>query len=317
MRAACEGPLKGILEYSDEPLVSIDFNHNPASSNYDASLTKVLGGKLVKVCSWYDNEWGFSNRMLDTTLALARRPEGPTMLARAQAHGRPRSAGKRVLIREDLNVPLKDGHVASDARLSAALPTLRAALEQRRARAGAVAPGPPQGRCLRRRPSRWLRWRHASASCWAGSPARGDWLDGVEVAPGEIALCENVRFERGEKANDPELARRMAALCDVFVMDAFGTAHRAQASTVGVAEYAPVACAGPLLVAELDAFAAALENPRRPLVAIVGGAKVSSKLEVLQSLAGKVDELILGGGIANTVLAAAGWPSAARSWRRI
>jgi phosphoglycerate kinase len=137
-------------------------------------------------------------------------------------------------------------------------------------------------------------------------PLIADWLNGVDVAPGAIALCENVRFVPGEKSNDAGLAKRIAALCDVFVMDAFGTAHRAQASTSGVAEYAPVACAGPLLTAELDALGAALRNPRRPLVAIVGGAKVSSKLEVLRSLAPRVDQLILGGGIANTVIAAAG-----------
>jgi phosphoglycerate kinase len=139
-------------------------------------------------------------------------------------------------------------------------------------------------------------------------PLATHWLDGVEVAPGELTLCENVRYEKGEEQDDPALAQRMAKLCDVFVMDAFGTAHRAQASTNGVARYAPVACAGPLLVAELEALAAALESPRRPLFAIIGGSKVSTKIEVLQSLGSQVDELILGGGIANTVLAAAGHP---------
>jgi phosphoglycerate kinase len=137
-------------------------------------------------------------------------------------------------------------------------------------------------------------------------PLATNWLDGVDVAEGDLVLCENVRFEVGEKADDPALAKRMAALCDVFVMDAFGTAHRAQASTNGVAKFAPVACAGPLLVAELTALAAALENPKRPLLAIIGGSKVSTKLDVLQSLSAKVDELILGGGIANTILAAKG-----------
>src|SRR5690606_23882856 len=137
-------------------------------------------------------------------------------------------------------------------------------------------------------------------------PVVRDFLDGVEVAPGEIVLAENVRFLPGEKANDPALAKRMAALCDVFVMDAFGTAHRAQASTEGVARFAPQACAGPLLVAELEALGAALEAPRRPLLAIIGGAKVSTKIEVLRALASKVDALILGGGIANTLLAATG-----------
>ncbi len=139
-------------------------------------------------------------------------------------------------------------------------------------------------------------------------PLIKDWIDGVEVAPGDVVLCENVRFLKGEKACDDDLSRRMAALCDVFVMDAFGTAHRAQASTYGVAEHAPVACAGPLLAGELDALARALDNPARPFVAIVGGSKVSTKLSVLDTLAGIVDTLIVGGGIANTLIAAAGHP---------
>ena len=214
--------------------------------------------------------------------------------------------GKRVLIREDLNVPVKNGRVTSAARLEAALPTLRAALEQGarvmvmshlgRPKEGAFDPAhslapvaASLGELLRR-----------------NVPLVRDWLNGVDVRPGEIVLCENVRFEVGEEADDPQLAKRMAALCDIFVMDAFGTAHRAQASTNGVARYAPIACAGPLLVAELEALTAALDRPARPMVAIVGGAKVSTKLEVLQSLCSKVDELILGGGIANTMLAASG-----------
>jgi phosphoglycerate kinase len=217
-----------------------------------------------------------------------------------------RLEGKRVLIREDLNVPVKDGRVTSTARIEAALPTLRAALEQRarvlvmshlgRPKEGvydAAQSLAPVAACL-------------SQLLGRDVPLVRDWLDGVAVAPGDVVLCENVRFLKGEKADDPALAQRMAALCDVFVMDAFGTAHRAQASTNGVARYAPIACAGPLLVAELTALGNALEEPARPLIAIVGGAKVSTKLEVLRSLAAKVDELILGGGIANTVLAAAG-----------
>ena len=215
-------------------------------------------------------------------------------------------AGKRVLIREDLNVPIQDGAVVSTARIDAAVPTLQQALDAGaavlvmshlgRPREGVPAAEfslAPVARCLAQKLGRDV-------------PLAPDWLDGVSVEPGEIVLCENVRFNAGEKANDAELGRRMAALCDIFVMDAFGTAHRAQASTHAVARYADVACAGPLLVAELEALAAALENPRRPVTAIVGGAKVSTKLEVLQSLAGKVDELILGGGIANTIMAAAG-----------
>ena len=215
-------------------------------------------------------------------------------------------AGRRVLIREDLNVPVKDGEVTSDARLRAALPTLRQAAQAGarvmvmshlgRPTEGAVDPAfslAPVARRLGELLGRGVRLAQ-------------DWLDGVEVAPGEIVLCENVRFVEGETADDETLARRMAALCDVYVMDAFGTAHRAQASTHGVARFAPVACAGPLLCAELDALGKALAQPARPLVAIVGGSKVSTKLGVLEALAEHVDRLIVGGGIANTFIAAAG-----------
>ena len=215
-------------------------------------------------------------------------------------------AGRRVLIREDLNVPVKDGDVTSDARLRAAVPTLRQA-----ARAGArVMVMSHLGRPKEGSPDP----RHSLAPVarrlgeLLGCHVRlaEDWLDGLDVEPGEIVLCENVRFLEGEKADDEALARRMAALCDVYVMDAFGTAHRAQASTHGVARFAPTACAGPLLCAELDALGKALARPARPLVAIVGGSKVSTKLGVLESLAERVDRLIVGGGIANTFIAAAG-----------
>jgi len=216
--------------------------------------------------------------------------------------------GKRVLIREDLNVPVKNGKVTSTARLDAALPTLRAALA-----AGArVMVMSHLGRPKEGKPDPESSLAPVAAKLGEllgrKVPLATNWLGGVEVAPGELVLCENVRYNVGEEADDDGLAKRMAALCDVFVMDAFGTAHRAQASTNGVARFAPVACAGPLLVAELEALASALESPKRPLVAIVAGSKVSTKLEVLQSLSTKVDELILGGGIANTILAAAGHP---------
>jgi phosphoglycerate kinase len=214
--------------------------------------------------------------------------------------------GKRVLIREDLNVPVKDGKVTSTARIDAALPTLRAALAAGArvlvmSHLGRPKAGKPD-------PASSLAPVATKLAEMLGCkvPLATSWLDGVDVKPGELALCENVRFEKGEEQDDPQLAQRMAKLCDVFVMDAFGTAHRAQASTNGVARYAPIACAGPLLVAELEALAAALDKPKRPLVAIIGGSKVSTKIEVLQSLSSQVDELILGGGIANTVLAAAG-----------
>ncbi len=215
-------------------------------------------------------------------------------------------AGKRVLIREDLNVPVKDGKVTSTARLDAALPTLRTALDAK----ARVLVMSHLGRPKEGKPDPALSLAPVAAKLGEllGSkvPLVAKWLDGVDVAPGELVLCENVRFEVGEEADDDELSVRMAALCDVFVMDAFGTAHRAQASTNGVARHAPIACAGPLLVAELEALGRVLENPKRPLTAIIGGSKVSTKIEVLQSLSTKVDELILGGGIANTILAASG-----------
>jgi phosphoglycerate kinase len=215
-------------------------------------------------------------------------------------------AGKRVLIREDLNVPVKDGKVTSTARLDAALPTLRLALG-----AGArVMVMSHLGRPKEGKPDPAASLAPVAAKLGEllgrKVPLVPQWLDGVNVAPGELVLCENVRFNVGEEADDDALSIRMAALCDVFVMDAFGTAHRAQASTNGVARHAPIACAGPLLVAELDALGKALESPKRPLTAIIGGSKVSTKIEVLQSLSTKVDELILGGGIANTVIAASG-----------
>jgi phosphoglycerate kinase len=214
--------------------------------------------------------------------------------------------GKRVLIREDLNVPVKDGKVTSTARIDAALPTLQAALD-----AGArVLVMSHLGRPKEGKPDPAASLTPVAAKLGEllgrKVPLATSWLDGVDVAPGELVLCENVRFNVGEEADDDVLAKRMAALCDVFVMDAFGTAHRAQASTNGVARHAAVACAGPLLVAELEALGKALESPKRPLTAIIGGSKVSTKIEVLQSLSTQVDELILGGGIANTILAASG-----------
>lgn len=216
--------------------------------------------------------------------------------------------GKRVLIREDLNVPVKDGRITSAARIEASLPTLRAALD-----AGAAVMvmshlgRPTEGEFD---PAFSLAPVAAALGQALGRevPLVRDWLDGINVAPGQLVLLENVRFNVGEKKDDAALAQRMAALCDVYVMDAFGTAHRAEASTHGVARFAPVACAGPLLVRELDALERALAHPARPLVAIVAGSKVSTKLTILESLIDKVDRLIPGGGIANTFLAAAGQP---------
>lgn len=215
-------------------------------------------------------------------------------------------SGKRVLIRQDLNVPVDKGKVTSDARIRASLPTVQAALDA----GAAVMLMSHLGRPTEGEVDDTFSLQPVAArlSEMLGRevPLARDWIDGVEVSPGDVVLLENVRFLTGEKACDDSLARKMAALCDVFVMDAFGTAHRAQASTYGVAEHAPVACAGPLLAAELEALGKALEDPARPLVAIVGGSKVSTKLEVLDALAGIVDYLIVGGGIANTFIAAAG-----------
>jgi phosphoglycerate kinase len=215
-------------------------------------------------------------------------------------------SGKRVLIREDLNVPVADGVVTSDARIQAALPTIRAALDANAAVMLMSHLGRPgEGQADNEFSLRPVANRLAEL-LGRDVPLVSNWIDGVELEPGNVVLLENVRFLAGEKACDESLARKMAALCDVFVMDAFGTAHRAQASTYGVAEHAAVACAGPLLAAELEALGKALTNPARPFVAIVGGSKVSTKLTVLDTLAGLVDSLIVGGGIANTFIAAAG-----------
>lgn len=215
-------------------------------------------------------------------------------------------AGKRVLIRQDLNVPFLNGQVSSTGRLKASIPTLRKALD-----AGARVMvmshlGRPKEGEVDREHSLAPVAECMSELLKQDVPLVQDWLDGVDIEPGQIVMCENVRFNVGEKANDEALSRKMAALCDIFVMDAFGTAHRTQASTEGVARYAPIACVGPLLAAEVEALTAALKNPKRPLVVIVGGSKVSTKLELLENLAQVADELILGGGIANTFLAAAG-----------
>lgn len=215
-------------------------------------------------------------------------------------------ANKRVLIREDLNVPIKDGQITSDARLKAALPTIKLAIEQGAkvmvmSHLGRPVEGEYDAQFSMYPVAEYLQDA-------LGTPVRliSDYLNGVEQQDNEVLLFENVRFNVGEKKNTPELAKQLAALCDVFVMDAFGTAHRAQASTYGVAEYASVACAGPLLANELSALSQALDNPARPMVAIVGGSKVSTKLTVLDSLSGIVDQLIVGGGIANTFIASQG-----------
>lgn len=216
-------------------------------------------------------------------------------------------AGKRVLIRQDLNVPIKNGKVSSDKRIQASLPTIEFAMN-----AGARVMvmshlGRPAEGEYDEQFSLIPVGEHLAALLGHDVGMVKDWVNGVgEMQDGEVVLCENVRFNAGEKKNDDELSKKMAALCDIYVMDAFGTAHRAQASTHGVAKYAPVACAGPLLVGELEALGKALNNPKRPMVAIVGGSKVSTKLTVLDALSKIVDQLIPGGGIANTFIAACG-----------
>jgi phosphoglycerate kinase len=217
-------------------------------------------------------------------------------------------AGQRVLIREDLNVPVEHGKVGSDARIRAALPTIRRALEKGAAVLLMSHLGRPKEGVFDAQFSLAPVAERLGELLGRTVRLEREWLDGVAIAPGEVVLCENVRFNRGEKQDDEALSRCMAALCDVFVMDAFGTAHRAQASTHGVARHAPIACAGPLLVAELEALGKALREPARPLVAIVGGSKVSTKLGVLDTLLDRVDQLIVGGGIANNFIAAAGHP---------
>lgn len=217
-------------------------------------------------------------------------------------------AGKRVLIREDLNVPVKDGAVSSDARIRASLPTIKAAKD-----AGAKVMlmshlGRPEEGVYSEEASLKPVAEHLTNVLGQEVRLIKDYLGGVDVADGEVVLLENVRFNKGEKKDDETLAKQYAALCDIYVMDAFGTAHRAQASTHGVARFAPEACAGPLLAAELDALGKALDNPAKPVVAIVGGSKVSTKLDVLNALEKVCDQIIVGGGIANTFLAAAGHP---------
>ncbi|MFI3216178.1 MAG: phosphoglycerate kinase [Methylococcales bacterium] len=216
-------------------------------------------------------------------------------------------AGKRVLIREDLNVPVKNGKVTSDIRIQASLPTIQHALN-----AGAAVMlmshigRPVEGEY---NPEYSLQPIADHLATLLNKPVRleKDWLEGITISAGEVVLCENVRFNIGEGKDSDELGQKMAALCDIFVMDAFGTAHRAQASTHAIAKFAPISCAGPLLTAELDALGRALRTPEKPVIAIVGGSKVSSKLIVLQALSQKVNQLIVGGGIANTFIAAAGF----------
>lgn len=216
--------------------------------------------------------------------------------------------GKRVLIREDLNVPVKDGKITSDVRIQASLPTIKLALEKGAKVMVMSHRGRPTEGVLTEKDSMALIANYLNEQLDAPVRLVSEYLEGVDVEDGEVVVFENVRCNVGEKANDERLSKMYASLCDVFVNDAFGTAHRAQASTHGVAKFAPVACAGPLLAGELEALGKALDNPARPMVAIVGGSKVSTKLTVLESLSTVVDQLIVGGGIANTFIAATDKP---------
>lgn len=216
-------------------------------------------------------------------------------------------SGKRVLIRQDLNVPIENGRITSEQRITASLPTLKRALEQGAAVMVTSHLGRPKEGVWSEADSLAPVAQRLSVLLGREVPLVRDWVDGVDVQPGQLVLLENCRMNVGEGKDDETLAKKYAALCDVFVMDAFGTAHRAQASTHGVIRFAPVAAGGPLLMAELDALAKALDAPAKPLLAIVAGSKVSTKLELLANLVGKVDQLIVGGGIANTFIAAAGY----------
>ena len=216
--------------------------------------------------------------------------------------------GKRLLIRQDLNVPVMNGRITSDARLRAALPTIQYALAQGASVLITSHLGRPKAGKFDTEHSLTPVANWYSHALERSVPIITNWIEGVDLEPGQVVLGENTRFLVGERDNDDALAQKMAGLCDIYVMDAFGTAHRAEASTHGVAKYAPTACAGPLLAAELEALEAALANPKRPLAVIVGGSKVSTKLQLLNNLADVADQLIIGGGIANTFLAAAGHP---------
>ncbi len=220
-----------------------------------------------------------------------------------------RVTGRRIFIRADLNVPLDDaGHITEDTRVRASVPCIRMALDAGAAVMVTSHLGRPTEGAFKPGDSLAPVAERLAELLGCPVPLRSNWVDGVDVAPGQVVLLENCRINRGEKKNDEALAKKLAALCDIFVHDAFGTAHRAEASTYGIAEFAPVACAGPLLAAEIDAVTKALANPKRPLLAIVAGSKVSTKLTILQSLAAKVDGLIVGGGIANTFMLAEGLP---------
>src|SRR5947209_1439664 len=216
--------------------------------------------------------------------------------------------GKRVFIRADLNVPIEDGRITDDTRIRASVPGIRQALEQGAAVMVTSHLGRPSEGKLKPEDSLAPVAKRLGELLGHEVPLRQNWVDGVNVKPGQVVMLENCRVNKGEKKDDPALAKKMAALCDVYVNDAFGTAHRAEATTHGIARFAKVACAGPLMAAELDALGRALANPKRPLVAIVAGSKVSTKLTILAALAKKVDSLIVGGGIANTFLLAAGKP---------
>ena len=307
-KEAAEGSLKGILQYVEEPLVSIDFRGNDHSSIVDAPYTSVMDGDFVKVLAWYDNEWGYSSRCVDLLGFLGQ--ERPVVASRTLSDLD--VSGKRVLVRVDFNVPIKNGEITDDTRIRASLPTITWLLDHGATVILASHLGRPKGkpnpefslRPVAERLSRLLGGRPVQfAEDSVGEAARA----AIQAAGrGGVVLLENLRFHAEEEKNDPAFAKQLAELADVYVNDAFGSAHRAHASTEGIVRHVKEAAAGLLMGKEVEYLGRVLENPDRPFVAVLGGAKVSDKLEVIENLISKVDALLIGGAMAYTFLKARG-----------